>query len=142
MCSVAQVSFHSAYGSAGESSLRLSVAAIASILVHKIGKRLFHTLEHLTRFVLSDVEPVADCAFRGGENIACLITWLKLRRTVDFLRRRAGEEPFRARDIAAARADMDRTDGTTGLILQCNNPHRIAAFIRPQGIVCSREGSA
>src|ERR1051325_1812554 len=105
MCSVAQVSFHSAYGSAGQISLRLSVAAIASILVHEIGKRLFHTLEHLTRFVLSDVEPVADCAFGGAESIARLISRLKLRRTGDLLRGRAGEEPFRARDIAAARSE-------------------------------------
>src|ERR1700719_2019676 len=82
MCSVAQVSLHSANGSAGQNCSRvfssigglpLSIYDLRSAAVDEIDKRTAHPVEHVARVVPSVAKCLFDTRFRSAQNPAVFI---------------------------------------------------------------------
>ena len=55
------------------------------------------------------------------------------------LHARTGKHSFRTPDRTATRPDVNRADRTRRLICECDDPHRLAAFIRAQGVTGDRK---
>src|SRR2546430_8842526 len=106
-----------------------------SVPINEIGKRVSNSFEHALRFILCPMESSSDPRFgRTNDPTLPFIA-------VGFylLHARTGEQSFRAPDRTATRADVNRADRTRRPVCERDDPHRLAAFIRAQGVTGDRK---
>jgi len=119
-----------------------------------IGERLPHPLEHVARLFLSPtkiwVQPLSHTPQRSMLVVVTLLlifvghffVVVFVARTLvvnmlvgrNIVHRRAGEHSFRARNVAAVRADMNRADRLTVHFMQSHDPRWVAMRIRAEGV--------
>src|SRR5258708_39899985 len=110
MCSVAQVSLHSANGSAGQNCSRvfsstgggtLSIYELRSAAVDELDKRTAHPVEHIACVVPSVAKCFFHARFRSAQNAAVFIgVLLGIAFRLHVAHARAGEHSLGPGDVA------------------------------------------
>src|SRR5713101_2269302 len=111
-----------------------------SVPINEILEGAVHSLEHVSRFVLSAPESLFDPRLGAADDAASLFG-VSFCVTIGFyfLHASPGEHSLGARDSAAVRPDINSADRTRGFILQRNNPDGIALLIGAQRVTDNRE---
>src|SRR5438045_7096745 len=127
--------FHQNPGAMPQAGMRQRLWRYCSLTaINEIDKRTPDALEHVAGFILSATECRSDSSL-GCANNSALVFRIPLRIAVGLhvLHVGTGKHPLGACNIAAIRADMNRTNGPRP-VLEGNNPDRVAALVRAQGV--------
>src|SRR6476660_3212894 len=114
---------------------RVSLQPRSVVAANVIGKIMAHSLEGFLRLFAGAIKRMTDAAH--DRVIPAVLLVFNVSLTVSFHYRihgRSGKHSFAACDCSLICADLNRAYRAAILILQSNNPSRIAAFVGAQGI--------